>query len=237
MNKPPTAPKFVILLSGVGSNCRAIIDACQTKAIPAQVTAVVSDKPKAPGLLWAAQQPDLTTVAIDRIQYTDNAAFQAALCATLQSLAPDLIILAGFMRILSPEIIQAFPNRIINIHPALLPEFPGLNTHARVLAAQHKYHGSTVHVVTEALDAGPILAQARLNIHPSDTVSTLTERVKHLEHQLYPRVLKWLAVGDICLEKHGVYYLGDLLTPRGLQMIYTDHWKGKQTVPGVLARS
>lgn len=188
---------LVLLASGNGSNCQAIIDACARGEIKATIRALISDNADA-FALQRARDAGITTIVVARQDFATNAEFHAALCAKLHSLTPDLIVLAGFMRILPATTVQAFPDRIINIHPSLLPEFPGLDTHARALAASKQEHGTSVHLVTEALDAGPLIAQAKCKVLPDDTAETLKQRVQALEHQLYPRVIAEFASG--CLK-------------------------------------
>ena len=181
--------RLVVLLSGDGSIFEAIIAAIEAQRLNAEILMVISDNPNAYGLT-RARLHNLNTQVINAKKYNDKNEFQRALKETLIDLNPDFIVLSGFMRILAADIIQAFPKRILNIHPALLPKYPGLHTHERVLAAGDKQHGTTVHFVDEGLDSGPIIAQRELTILPEDTAESLQQRVKELEKVLYPEVLQ-----------------------------------------------
>ena len=183
----------VILISGRGSNMQAILEA----AIP--VTAVISNRADAAGLAIAAQR-GVATAVIDHLRYASREAFDAALAAEIERHAPRLVALAGFMRILTPGFVARFEGRIMNIHPSLLPQFPGLDTHARALAAGAKRHGCTVHFVTAALDHGPIVAQASVPVLPGDTKEALAARVLEQEHLLYPRAIRWFLDGDVVID-------------------------------------
>ena len=182
----------VILISGRGSNMRSIVEA----RTGLEVKAVISNRPEAQGLEWARSQ-GIATVAIDHKAHATREAFDAALAAEIDRHAPDLILLAGFMRILTPVFMARYPRRILNIHPSLLPSFPGLHTHRRALDAGVKLHGCTVHVVTSALDAGPIVAQAAVPVLPGDTEETLAGRVLEAEHRIYPQVVRWFLEGRV----------------------------------------
>lgn len=192
---------IVILISGGGSNMRAIVEASRRDRwealLGARVVAVLSNRPDAAGLAWAQEQ-GLATAAVDHRAYPSREAFDAAL---LQAIAPfdgdekepALIVLAGFMRILTPGFVAHFAGRLLNIHPSLLPAFPGLHTHARAIAAGCRVAGATVHEVTTELDHGPILGQAVVPVLPNDTPETLASRVLSQEHRLYPRAIAdWL---------------------------------------------
>jgi phosphoribosylglycinamide formyltransferase 1 len=183
----------VILISGRGSNMQAILEA----GIP--VAAVISNRADAAGLAIAAQR-GVATAVVDHRRYATRDAFDAALAAEIERHAPRLVVLAGFMRILTPGFVARFAGRIVNIHPSLLPAFPGLDTHARALAASAKRHGCTVHFVTAELDHGPIIAQASVPVLPGDTEHSLAARVLQQEHQLYPRVIRWFLEGDLVIE-------------------------------------
>jgi phosphoribosylglycinamide formyltransferase 1 len=183
----------VILISGRGSNMQAILEA----GIP--VAAVISNRADAAGLAIAAQR-GVATAVVDHRRYATRDAFDAALAAEIERHAPRLVVLAGFMRILTPGFVARFAGRIVNIHPSLLPAFPGLDTHARALAASAKRHGCTVHFVTAELDHGPIIAQASVPVLPGDTEHSLAARVLQQEHQLYPRAIRWFLEGDLVIE-------------------------------------
>jgi len=175
---------LVVLISGRGSNMQALLDA----GLP--VAAVVSNDPQAQGLQIAAARGVATAVVAHR-SYPTREAFDAALQKVVDRYAPRLVALAGFMRILTPGFVERYAGRLLNIHPSLLPAFPGLDTHARALAAGVKVHGCTVHFVTAELDHGPIVAQAALRVRPDDDPGSLAARVLKLEHVLYPRAVRW----------------------------------------------
>lgn len=184
--------RLVVLLSGDGSIFEAIVEAIEAQRLNAEILMVISDNPNAYGLT-RGRSHQLNTQIIPAKEYSDKTHFQAALKEALLNLNPDFIVLSGFMRILASDIIHAFPKRILNIHPSLLPKYPGLHTHERVLAAGEKKHGTTVHFVDEGLDSGPIIAQKELTILPEDTAQSLQQRVKELEKILYPEVLQRLS--------------------------------------------
>lgn len=183
--------QIVILISGTGSNMTAIADACASQAWPARVAAVISSRPGAAGL-EAAQQRGIPTVVVDAASHGSRESFDTALDAAVQAFQPDLLVLAGFMRILTPAFVARYAGRMVNIHPSLLPAFPGLKTHQRALAAGCKWAGATVHLVTAELDHGPILAQAAVPVLSEDTAATLAARVLKSEHHIYPLAVRWL---------------------------------------------
>lgn len=178
---------LVILISGTGSNLKAIIEYINQKNLPINISAVISNNPDAYGLTIAENHHIKTYMIPD--QKRDIQTYSQRLLEVITPLRPDWIILAGFMRILSEEFINNFTHKILNIHPSLLPKYPGLNTHKKALANKDLKHGCTVHIVTKELDAGPILAQQSCSIHPEDTEETLKIKVHQLEHQLYPYVI------------------------------------------------
>jgi phosphoribosylglycinamide formyltransferase-1 len=192
----------VILISGRGSNMQAILEA----GIP--VAAVISNRADAAGLAIAAQH-GVATAVVDHRPFASRDAFDAALASEIDRHAPQLVALAGFMRILTPGFVARFEGRIMNIHPSLLPQFPGLDTHARALAAGAKRHGCTVHFVTAELDHGPIIAQASVPVLPGDTEQSLGARVLAQEHLLYPRAIRWFLDGDLVIEGGKVRVRGD----------------------------
>ncbi|QJR14022.1 phosphoribosylglycinamide formyltransferase [Usitatibacter palustris] len=189
----------VILISGRGSNMQSLVEA----GTGLQVRAVISNRPEAKGLEWAAAK-GIPTLAIDHKAHASRESFDAALGEAIAAHEPDWILLAGFMRILTPEFIQRFAQRIVNIHPSLLPAFPGLHTHRRAIEEGVKVHGATVHFVTEALDHGPIIIQAAVPVLPSDTEATLAARVLEQEHRIYPQAARWLAEGKVQFSSAGV---------------------------------
>ena len=182
----------VILISGRGSNMRSIVEA----RTGLQVKAVISNRPEAQGLEWARSR-GIPAITVDHKAHATREAFDAALADEIDRHAPDLILLAGFMRILTPVFMARYPRRILNIHPSLLPSFPGLHTHRRALDAGVKLHGCTVHVVTSALDAGPIVAQAAVPVLAGDTEESLAARVLEAEHRIYPQVVRWFLEGKV----------------------------------------
>lgn len=168
----------------------AIVRACASQSWPARIAAVLSNRPDAPGLRFAAAQ-GIPVAVVDHTQYNDRAAFDAALSKAIDAHVPDLVVLAGFMRILTPEFVERYAGRMMNIHPSLLPSFPGLHTHRQALDAGVKVHGASVHFVTAALDHGPIVVQAAIEVTPEDTPESLARRLLPCEHQIYPRAVRW----------------------------------------------
>ena len=195
--------RIVILLSGRGSNLQAIHRACATEGWPARVVAVISNRPGAEGLAWAAAQ-GIATVALDHRQHASREAFDAALAQAIDAQAPDLVLLAGFMRILGDAFVQRHAGRLLNIHPSLLPAFAGLHTHQRAIDAGCKLAGCTVHFVTPTLDHGPIVAQALVPVLPDDTADSLSARVLAAEHVIYPRAVRWFVEGQLRLDGNQV---------------------------------
>ncbi len=189
--------RLVVLISGNGSNLQALIDAIIAGSLEAEIVQVLSNEPEACGLL-RAQQAHIPTMVCAHKHFPHKAAFESALKDAILPLKPDYIILAGFMRILSADFVHTFEGQILNIHPSLLPRYPGLHTHAQALADGAKIHGATVHLVTAELDAGPIIAYSTLEVRPEDTPETLGARVLKLEHRLYPAAITGLATGRIC---------------------------------------
>jgi phosphoribosylglycinamide formyltransferase 1 len=187
---------IVILISGRGSNMEAIIAAQRRGKLPVEIRAVISNRPNAKGIETAASA-GIETRVVDHKAFASRAEFDTELASTIDEFAPDYVVLAGFMRVLGSAFIAHFPNRILNIHPSLLPAFPGLHTHQAAIDAGVKFHGATVHVVTPALDHGPILAQAAVRVLPGDTEDTLAARVLVQEHLMYPDVLLKLCSGEI----------------------------------------
>lgn len=187
---------IVILISGRGSNMQAIVDAGIQGA---RVAAVISNRPAAAGLAWAAER-GIATTALDHKQFDSREAFDAALAAAIDAHQPDLVVLAGFMRILTPAFTQRYEGRMLNIHPSLLPAFTGLHTHQRAIEAGCKLAGCTVHFVTAELDHGPIVAQAAVPVLDDDTEDTLSARVLKEEHRLYPAAVQAFADGRISID-------------------------------------
>lgn len=189
-----TVKRVVVLISGGGSNMVALADACAAPDFPAEIVGVLSDK-KAAGGLAKAEARGISTFAFERKDYASKAEHEAAVLDALSALKPDLICLAGYMRLLSADFIRPYEGRILNIHPSLLPLFPGLHTHQRAIDAGMKVAGCTVHFVTEGMDEGPIIAQAAVPILADDTAETLAARVLTVEHRTYPLALKLIASG------------------------------------------
>ncbi|MBL8470121.1 phosphoribosylglycinamide formyltransferase [Methyloversatilis discipulorum] len=197
----------VILISGRGSNMRSIVEA----GLAANVRAVISNRPDAGGLAYARER-GIATAVVDHTQYPDRVAFDQALAAEIDRHTPDLIVLAGFMRILTPGFVEHYAGRMINIHPSLLPAFTGLHTHRRAIEAGCRIAGVTVHFVTGELDGGPIIAQAAVPVLADDDETTLAARVLAQEHLIYPRVVRWFLEGRLTLQ-HGRAVLRDEATP------------------------
>lgn len=196
--------RLVILISGRGSNMRSIVEA----RTGLEVKAVISNRPGAEGLAWARSQ-GIEAITLDHKAHATREEFDAALAAEIDARAPDLILLAGFMRILTPAFIARYPRRIMNIHPSLLPAFPGLHTHRRALDAGVKLHGATVHVVTAALDNGPIVIQAAVPVMAGDSEEALAARVLAAEHRIYPRAVRWF------VERRVEFAADDIVQVRG----------------------
>ncbi|WP_295645013.1 phosphoribosylglycinamide formyltransferase [uncultured Methylibium sp.] len=194
--------RIVVLISGRGSNLPSIAEACAREQWPAQLVAVISNRPEAAGLQVAAAA-GIATQALDHRAFAGREAFDAALAEAIDAHAPDLVVLAGFMRILTPGFVERYAGRLINIHPSLLPAFPGLHTHRRALEAGCKLAGATVHYVTPELDYGPIIAQAAVPVRADDTEATLAARVLDAERRLYPLALGW-AVNDALRVENGL---------------------------------
>jgi len=190
--------RIVILISGRGSNMEALLDA----RLPAEVAAVVSNAPDARGL-EIARAHGVSTAVVDHRAFPNRPAFDEALSAALDKYQPDVLVLAGFMRILTDGFVQRYTGRLLNIHPSLLPAFPGLHTHARALAAGVRIHGCTVHFVTPTLDHGPIVAQAAVTVLPGDTEHALAARVLAQEHRIYPQAVRWFCEDRLKLAPEG----------------------------------
>ncbi len=189
----------VILISGRGSNMEALIRARDAGELPITIAAVISNRPDAAGLETAAKA-GIVTHFVDHKGFPDRAAFDAALAECIDEFAPDLVILAGFMRILSDGFVRHYAGRLLNIHPSLLPAFPGLHTHRRALEEGVRIHGCTVHFVTPTLDHGPVVVQAAVPVLDSDDEASLAARVLAQEHRIYPLAVRWFAEGRLALE-------------------------------------
>jgi phosphoribosylglycinamide formyltransferase-1 len=189
----------VILISGRGSNMDAIVRAARMEQWPARIAAVISNRADAAGLKLAAQY-GIPTAVIENIHFSTREAFDRALQDAIDRFAPDLVVLAGFLRILTSPFVEHYAGRMLNIHPSLLPAFPGLGTHRQALAAGVKMHGATVHFVTTAVDRGPIVAQAEVPVLDGDTEESLSARVAIQEHIIYPRAVRWFIENKLSIE-------------------------------------
>jgi phosphoribosylglycinamide formyltransferase-1 len=202
--------RIVILISGRGSNMRSIVEACAAEGWPARVVAVISNRPGAAGLSYA-QERGIAAQVIDHKAYPTRDAFDVALASAIDTHDPDLIVLAGFMRILGADFVRRYDGRMLNIHPSLLPAFPGLHTHERAIESGCKLAGATVHFVTPELDHGPIVIQAVVPVHPDDHEATLSERVLAQEHVIYPRAVRWFVEGSLRVDRGIVTHSGSEL--------------------------
>lgn len=205
---------IVVLVSGNGTNLQAIIDACETSMNDGKVTAVFSNKATAYGL-ERGKKAGAAAVFVDPKAYETREAYDRALMQQIDEYAPDLIVLAGFMRILSSEFVRHYLGRMINIHPSLLPKYPGLNTYQRAIHAGDEEHGTSVHFVTEQLDGGPVILQAKVPIFDEDTVDTLTDRVQTQEHRIYPLVVQWFVEDRLEMREGKAYLDGNPLGIHG----------------------
>ena len=191
--------KIIVLISGSGSNLQAIIDACSAKIINGCVIGVISNKANAYGL-ERAKKNNIPTNVINHNDFTTREDFDKELVSSINIFQPDLIVLAGFMRILSPIMTSVFKNKMINIHPSLLPKYPGLNTHEQVIANDDDEHGVTIHSVSEELDGGPIIAQSKIAVHKDQKLDDLIERIHAIEHKIFPKVISMIASKEIKIE-------------------------------------
>ena len=187
---------IVVLISGSGSNLQAIIDATTSGILHANIKAVISNRPGVKGLI-RAQAAKIPTLTLDHKQFASRDAFDQQLIQEIDVHKPDLVVLAGFMRILTDNFVEHFNGRLLNIHPSLLPEFTGLNTHQRALEAGVKQHGVSVHYVNNELDGGPLVLQAVIDVNKTDTAESLQQRVHQQEHIIYPMVIEWVAQGRL----------------------------------------
>ena len=209
--------KLVILISGSGSNLQAFIDQCASGVLNAEIACVISNKADAYGLTRASNA-GIATQVIDHKAYANREAFDMALASTIDQYAPDLIILAGFMRILTPGFVEHFLGRLINIHPSLLPKYTGLHTHQRALDAGESHGGATVHFVTAELDGGPAIIQASVAIDEGDTAETLAKKVLAKEHIIYPMAVSWFLQKRVHLENNNVILDGKSLSSQGYRL-------------------
>jgi phosphoribosylglycinamide formyltransferase-1 len=207
--------RTAILISGRGSNMQALIEACRAPAAPAEILLVLSNNPQAGGLGYAAKA-GIPTAVVDHRAYPDRTAFDAELDRRLRAAGAEFVCLAGFMRLLTPAFVERWRDRMINIHPSLLPAFPGLDTHARALAAGVRFHGCTVHFVRFETDTGPIIIQAAIPVQAADTADSLAARVLAQEHRIYPQALAWVAEGRVRVEGDRAIVSGAAVPPAAL---------------------
>jgi phosphoribosylglycinamide formyltransferase-1 len=203
--------RLAVLISGRGSNLLAIADACRSGRLAARIVLVLSDRAEAAGLAAAAGR-GLTTLAIERSGFEQREAFEAALASAIDRSGAELVVLAGFMRILSPAFARCYAGRLVNIHPSLLPKYKGLDTHRRALEAGERQHGASVHFVTGELDGGPVICQARVAVRAGDTPQRLAARVLAREHRLYARAIALIAAGRVRLDGERVLLDGAAMT-------------------------
>jgi phosphoribosylglycinamide formyltransferase 1 len=196
----------VILISGRGSNMCALADRSRQGSLPIDIRAVISDRADAPGLQLARDR-GIRTESLTLRDFADRAAFDVALSRTVANFEPQLVILAGYMKILHPDFVRSFHDRTLNIHPSLLPKYPGLHTHRKALAAGDKEHGATVHFVTDVLDGGPLIVQGRVPVHAADSEESLAARVHGAEHIIYPLAVEWFAQRRLVM-RDGKVWLG-----------------------------
>ncbi len=213
--------RLVVLISGSGTNLQAIIDAIRHDTLAATIGLVVSNREDAGGLARAAAA-GIPCRVVPHQTFENREAFESAMIEIIRPHEPDTVVLAGFMRILSPLLVRTFHNRLLNIHPSLLPKYRGLHTHRRALEAADTEHGCSIHFVTEELDGGPLIAQARVPVLENDTEESLSKRVLHREHLLLPEVLRWRAEKRLVLTTKGVMMDNVLLPPEGIVFNYED---------------
>lgn len=210
----PRPCNVVVLLSGTGSNLQALIDSTADGENPVRIAAVIANRSDAHGL-QRAQAAGIATRVLEHGDYQGRDAFDAALMQAIDDFAPQLVVLAGFMRILTPAFVRHYHGRLLNIHPSLLPRHKGLHTHQRALEAGDTEHGCSVHFVTEELDGGPLVVQAVIPVHSQDTAATLAQRVHAQEHRIYPLAVRWFAEGRLLLTQAGPQFDGVVLPPTG----------------------
>jgi len=212
MSKPLS---IVVLISGSGTNLQAIIDGMQNGKLPINIRAVISNRPDAQGL-QRAEKAGIKTVVIDHKQYDSRDSFDAEMQKTIDSYSPELVVLAGFMRILTEDFVEHYLGRMLNIHPALLPNFPGINTHERAIESAVQEHGASVHFVTTEVDGGPIVMQVRVPVLEGDTAEQLAARVLEREHDIFPEAIRLYAEGKIRMDDNKVLLNGEALPQGGI---------------------
>ncbi|MCA6058324.1 MULTISPECIES: phosphoribosylglycinamide formyltransferase [unclassified Thalassolituus] len=213
----PAVPRIVILISGSGSNMVAIADAIKSGSMEAEIAAVICNRPEAAGL-QKARDRDLPTSVLDHKEFSSREDFDRALMAEIDEHAPDLVVLAGFMRILTPDFVAHYHGRMLNIHPSLLPKYQGLHTHQRALDDDESEHGVTVHFVTEELDGGPNVIQAVVPVYDGDDAASLQKRVQIQEHVIYPIAVKWFVEGRLTMAGNNARLDGNVIPATGLQL-------------------
>ncbi|PMR79335.1 phosphoribosylglycinamide formyltransferase [Halomonas urumqiensis] len=219
--EPSDVRRVVVLISGSGSNLQALIDAQTHDELGGEIVAVISNEPDAYGLV-RAREAGIDAVVLPHREYENRDAYDGALIKVIERHEPDLIVLAGFMRIFTPRFVQRFLGRMLNIHPSLLPAYQGLHTHERALADGVPEHGCSVHFVTEELDGGPVVVQAAVNVAEGETEETLKEKVHTREHLIYPIAVKWFLEGRLRFTAEGATIDGHPLPPHGLRMSHAD---------------
>ncbi|MDW8847116.1 phosphoribosylglycinamide formyltransferase [Erwinia sp. MMLR14_017] len=206
--------RLVVLISGQGSNLQAILNACEQGQIHGSVAAVFSNKSEAFGLT-RAREAGVPAHALAASQFADREAFDNQLMLEIDAYAPDLVVLAGYMRILSPAFVQHYAGRMLNIHPSLLPKYPGLHTHRQAMENGDEEHGTSVHFVTEQLDGGPVILQAKVPVFAEDSEEDVTARVQHQEHAIYPLVVSWFVDGRVEMRDNAAWLDGEKLPEEG----------------------
>lgn len=219
MHKAHLSGRVVVLIGGNGSNLQSLIDRAIQNSY--QIVGVISHKPDVFGLV-RAKQANIPTTVVDHKQYIDRASFERALTEVVQSYQPELIVLAGFMRILSAQFVEQHATKILNIHPALLPNYKGLNTHQRVIDSNDDHHGATVHFVTADLDGGPLIAQAQIKLQYPTSIESVQARVLQAEHWLYPMVVNWYCEGRLKFFENQVLLDDQLIPPTGIVYNFED---------------
>jgi len=206
----PQKKKVAVLISGNGSNLQALIDYQRLHADSFEIVTVLSNRPDAYGI-ERAEKAGIMTIVLDHNDYDSREAFDKMMIGLLDAMEPDLLVLAGFMRILTPEFTQHYAGKMLNIHPSLLPKYPGLNTHQKAIEAGDKEHGLSIHFVTAELDGGPVILQASTEIARDDNAESLQQKVHKLEHLTYPLVVDWFCQDKLCLQDNQVLYQGQTL--------------------------
>jgi len=206
--------RIVVLISGGGTNLQAIIDACKAQDYPGEVVGVISNVDKAYGLT-RAESSAIPAICLSHKNYDSRESYDLALIKQVDNFSPDIVVLAGFMRILTPAFVQHYHGKLLNIHPSLLPKYQGLNTHQRAIDAGDKEHGVSVHFVTEELDGGPVILQAKVPIFDGDIATDLSERVHEQEHRIYPLVVKWCCLKRVVMDNDQVLFDNNVIPASG----------------------